>query len=228
MTFLERLERGIRYAVDTGRAKTQTDVAVKAGLSKGYLGKTKGDLKRNPNYDPGRDTIQKLATAMGVRAEWLGWERGAMLENGEPTLEVSRPEDIAAEDGLDVALSGRWWEPHPLPSPSLAAQITNEAREERNKAAASLSPVYWAEYMRSRLQGLRRPDKVISGAVVHDAGTDNPLDDFGGRRPLPDPDAIGRIPTDIPPPPESAPAKEEKRPARKGQQKTRRARAGES
>ncbi len=84
MKLYERLQAAIAHqkrAVQaaTGENVSERALAVKAGLSSGYFGRTKTALLDDPDYSPAGNTLTKLARALGVRVEWLtsGAQRAA-------------------------------------------------------------------------------------------------------------------------------------------------------
>lgn len=134
-----------------------------AGLSKNYVQSILDGESENPTTAK----LEALAGVLGVTVDHL--------VNGTPMPSMF-------PDGLERILEERWWEPLDRPEPRIAAQVVNEARAEKNLGATGLSGAYWRDFLHSRLKQVKRPDKVIEGTTVVDAGTDNPRDDVSGGK----------------------------------------------
>jgi transcriptional regulator with XRE-family HTH domain len=166
VAFGERLTKAMKHAGLTGLALSK-----KSDVSDGNISKMRSG-KRGP---PNAETVQALADGCGVRVEWL-------TDGREPMTEGPRFPRQEAQDGLEEAyFTIDWWNDLAMPTPEESKAVFDDAASSRAlKGTWGVPARIWAEDLKSRLRERRRPDKAVGGAIVSDAGTDNPLDDLGG------------------------------------------------
>ncbi len=133
-----------------------------------------------------------IANGVAIAPENTADDAMVVIDSPQPTITP-----LERCDGLEDVLASdvRWWRPE-SPSAEQMARIRATARDARGKLQDALPAAFWEdELLRLTRLELRGNAKRIAPTVVHDAGTDDPLDDFrGGASDLPPkvPDRGGR------------------------------------
>ncbi len=144
---LDRLEKAIEHGLQSGRADSERALSRLAGLSDGYLGRTKSGMRANPSYDPGSKTLSQIANACGVRVEWLAAEQGSMLEStAAPQLSVTAvPEWSETKNPLDALVEEYEW-----PAELTMDEVRDVIRNLRSEYAKSDEPLP-KNYLRTQI-----------------------------------------------------------------------------
>lgn len=157
---LERIDAAITHAKSVDPTTSARRIALRAGLSGGYFGKTRGDLKRDPDYDPGAATIQKIANACGVRAEWLASGEDPMLPERFPAA----PAHLLLRDENDAWTLAQFLEGFAWPEdllPQDADEVIRRVRSEFSKASEPIPQSYWHMRIKRLIGEVRRASEAV-------------------------------------------------------------------
>ncbi len=172
-TLLERIDAALSYAMDR-QGLAASSVAIKAGLSRGYFGKTRGDLRRDPTYDPGSSTLKSIAAACGVRADWLLTGDGTMLPERYPP---AAPHLMLREQNtawtLAEFLEGFAWPEDLLPGD--ASMVVRLIREEFLKATEPIPQSYWHMRIRRLIVEVQRASGSVESGLKDLADRSSPV-----------------------------------------------------
>lgn len=186
VTLLERIDAAIEYAKNTGRVTSARDAAERAGLSAGYFGKTRGDLKKNPSADLGAKTLASIARVCGVRPEWLSDERGPMVEPIARAYEDTQGHAInslaesvtrygLASQDLERVIRGErpWWKPGM--TPEQIARVIDIAMTAKGKVSQPLPERYWFDFLVEACEREMKGETKIAPTIDRS-------DDLGGGK----------------------------------------------
>lgn len=112
----------------------QEETEKKAGLSKGYVSRLLNEERSKIKIE----TIEKLATALGVRAAWLAFGEGDMVERRGPAALEDAIHRLGAVDALAIDEQRSW----AIQNPDEAARLTVyqfavKLRDRHNELAAA-------------------------------------------------------------------------------------------